>query len=363
MQNFLGARWVSHDISCNEVQKIFGETIDPALEEGLRPFRNLLGSKGGRGGDGPPIKNVEDSSGNRYHLQPGGIPTLAEPLIATRELDDGTHQLHAKLGDMRQLEWAVKKLQTQFPSVNWNTQELREKLFPEKAYLRERLHLRTGIGGREYFRGLLKIAFNLLGAKSVDIALRPCFDALRIYIVDGNGDDKNHIRWLTTADKLAIENLGPFDHFVAVFSTGSTVDGIVQFFGGISHLIRLTDNYDGPAFCFGYQVNPLRDSAPAETRAPVFDTNLIPKFDEGHISPGPDVWPVYHALFSQFLEDHTDRACKAEIARIVDEVLLPHDGEIQSQEIIGELAHKVANFISSRMTSHRTEQAEDKESP
>lgn len=49
LQNFLGARWVSNQIVCNEVQKQFGETIDCDLEKALRPFRNLLGSKGGRG--------------------------------------------------------------------------------------------------------------------------------------------------------------------------------------------------------------------------------------------------------------------------------------------------------------------------
>ncbi len=262
LQNFLGARWVSNDISCNEAQALFGETIDSALEEGLRQFRNLLGTKSGRGGDGPDLKNIEDSEGNKYHILPGGIPHLAQPTIATNQLEDGSHVVHVKLGDMKQLDWAIAKLRNQFPTASWNIEEIKGQLTSEKQYLNDKIRLRAGIGGQEYFRGLLKAAFNLLGVNDSSIALHPCFDALRIFILDGTGEDRNHIRWLTTTDKLAISNLGPFDHFVGIYSKGNTVDGIVQFFGGICHIVRLTSNYNGPEFRFGYQVNPLRNSPP-----------------------------------------------------------------------------------------------------
>lgn len=349
LQNFLGARWVSHDIACNEVQKKFGETIDSALEEGLRQFRNLLGTKGGRGGEGPDLKNVEDSGGNRYHLQPGGTPYLAEPIIVTRELPDGTHAVQAKLGDMQQLGWAIAKLRDQFPDAKWDIEDIRSRLTAEKEYLKDRVHLKAGIGGRDYFRGLLKATFNLLGANAADIALLPCFDRLRAYVLDGNGDDANHIRWLATPDRLGIAAIGPFDHFVAVYSRGGKVDGLVQFFGGIGHIVRLSDSYDGPGFCFGYQVDPLREGDPAETRTPAFDPDELPKFEGGHVLPGPDVWPVYRALFSRFIEAHSDRAIEGEIARIVNEVVLPHEGEILSEEVVGELADKVARFFASRI--------------
>lgn len=349
LQNFLGARWVSHDISCNEVQSMFGNTIDVALEQGLQQFRNLLGTKGGRGGQGPDVKNIKDSEGNKYHMEPGGVPHLAEPSIITNELEDGTHVVQARLGDMKQLGWAIAKLRNQFPNATWDIEEIKGKLTSEREYLKDRIHLRAGIGGRDYFRGLLKAAFNLLGANAADIALRPCFDTLRTYVLNGIGDDKSHIRWLTTADKLAITDLGPFDHFVAIYSRGRTVDGIVQFFGGISHIVRLSDSYDGPDFCFGYQVNPLRDSSPAETRTPSFDPTHLPMFDEGHEMPGPDVWPIYSALFSRFMESYYDIASKGEISRIVDEILAPHEGEILSEEIVSELIENISKFIVTRI--------------
>jgi hypothetical protein len=250
---------------------------------------------------------------------------------------------------MKQLGWAIAKLKKQFPNAAWNIEELKGQLTSEKQYLSDKIHLRAGIGGRDYFRGLLKAAFNLLGANDSCIALRPCFDTVRTFILEGTGEDRNHIRWLATTDRLNIPDLGQFDHFVGIYSQGNTIDGIVQLFGGISHIVRLTCNYDGPGFHFGYQVNPLRDSDPAETRMPHFDPQQLPQFDSGHEKPGPVVWPIYRAIFLRLLENHCGMASKREISRIVDDVLIPHEGEIMSEEVVGKLVEQMSKFIVSRI--------------
>jgi hypothetical protein len=349
LQNFLGARWVSHEISCNEAQSLFGKTIDSALEEGLRQFRNLLGTKGGRGGEGPDVKNVKDSEGNTYHVLPGGVPHLAEPIIKTRELENGVHEVQAKLGDIKQLGWAIAKLKSQFPGATFDIDEIKGGMKAESGYLNDRVGMRAGIGGRDYFRGLLKSVFNLLGVNNPSVALMPCFDGVRDYVLRGSGDDKNHIRWLATADKLPVVDLGPVDHFVCIYSCGGNVDGIVQFFGGISHGVRLTDCYDGPEFSYGYQVNPFRNSEPPETRAPAFDPGSFPRFEDGFDAPGPDVWTVYGARVSQLMTTYYDIASEAEISRIVDRILMPHVGEELSQARVDELINEVLKFIVSRV--------------
>jgi len=55
LQNFLGARWTSPTIVCDELQSIFAKDLDKPLEEGLKPIRNLLGTLGGRGDQGPTL--------------------------------------------------------------------------------------------------------------------------------------------------------------------------------------------------------------------------------------------------------------------------------------------------------------------
>jgi len=350
MQNFLGARWVSHDIACNEIQSQFGGTIDTSLAHGLRQFRNLLGTRGGRGGEGPDIKNVEDTSGNKYHMRPGGVPFLAEPLIETQELDDGSHVIRATLGDFKQLGWAVAKMQTQLPNSRFDIGEIKNNLKPSNDYLTDPLELTAGIGGRDYFRGLLKAAFNLVAANSTEVALLRCFDALRSFIVDGNGRDADHVRWIATADPLPFPQLGLFDHFIAVYSRGESVEGVVQFFGGISHLVRLTDSYDGPDISFGYRVNPLRDSDPPETRQPEFEIGIIPGFDGGHESPGKDVWGIYSTLFVDFMHKYYQRAEHIEIERIADEILSPYDGKLLSSQARHKLLERMTSFIASRLS-------------
>jgi hypothetical protein len=172
---------------------------------------------------------------------------------------------------------------------------------------------------------------------------------VRDYVLKSTGDDKNHIRWLATADKLPIADLGPVDHFIGIYSCDGNVDGIVQFFGGISHGVRLTDCYQGPEFSYGYQVNPFRNSEPPETREPVFDYRNFPRFEDGFDAPGPDVWTVYGARVSQLMKAYYDIASEAEISRIVDRALMPHMGEELSPAIIDELVNEVLKFMVSRV--------------
>ena len=80
LQNSLGARWESPEIVSNEVQQEFSETIDKALEIGLKECRVLLGSEGGRGG-APRALKVETTEGRTVLVGPGGVARLAEPRV------------------------------------------------------------------------------------------------------------------------------------------------------------------------------------------------------------------------------------------------------------------------------------------
>ncbi len=346
LQNFLGCRWTSNEIVCNEAQAMFGKTIDLGLEFGLREIRNLLGTKGGRGDSGPTLKNIDTLEGNRYHILPGGVPKIAVPLVSIRPVGDGSYIAQIKLGEMKQRQWAIAKLREDFPTTEFLITE--ENFSREQQYFSEKLHLGSSIGGSDYFRGLLKSAFNLLGATHPAIALLPCFDSLRRFVLAGTGSVEDFIRWLPKRIELPNVALGAFDHFIGISSNGASVDGIVQFFGGISHLVRLTAEYEGPRFLVGYQVNPLRDSDPAEARMPSFDISMIPQFNEGHRKPGSSARSVYSDIFSRFLEKHYQAAYEREILRIVDNALSPHFGEPLSEKLLDQLGSEVAAFFVSR---------------
>ncbi|MEE9905828.1 MAG: hypothetical protein K4305_10480 [Chlorobium sp.] len=348
LQNFLGARWVSKKIVCNEAQSQFGSSIDVALEKGLQEFRNLLGSKGGRGGDGPTLKGISDTEGVKYNLKPGGIPEVSAPVIKSQEIPFGTH-IKGIIGNTKQLEWLVHELNKYCPNANIDLAQIRANITSEQGYLESYLHLQPTIGGADYFRGLLKSAFNLLGANASNIALLPCFDCVRNFILNGSGSADTFIRWYSSFPETdMIPILSNFDHFVCVYSNGCNVDGLVQFFGGIGHIIRLADSYEGEKFKFGYLVNPLRDSEPAETRIPDFNSALVPQFDDGYIKPGQEVRTVYKAIIDAFLIKYSELSVNKEICRIIDEEINSNDQNETIQQIGVKIAEKLALFIASR---------------
>jgi hypothetical protein len=348
LQNALGARWVSGAISSNSAQHQFGSTIDVALADGLKEIRNWLGAKGGRGELGPSLKNIMGTAGTKFTVAPGGKPAISEPVIKTAELPDETHQVEVVLGDMNQLGWAVAKLRQAFPDANFDIQELRQRAVAQSGYVNEQLNLQSGLGGDDFFRGAMKAVFNLLGVCDVNTALSPIFDDARTFILTGTGKHTQFVRWLKTPEPIALPKIGDFDQFVAVYSRNGCVEGYIQFYGEIGYLIRLAEGYSSSEFRFGYLVDSLRERDPAEDRNPVFRVEDIPAFDSGSELPVDSVWPVYSARFSRILARHYERANVQNLSRIVDDVLLPHDGKIITQEMINELSGKMAEYIVHR---------------
>lgn len=353
LQNFLGARWTSEEISSNQAQHQFGSTIDVALAEGLKEIRNLLGARGGRGELGPSLKNILGSEGTRFTVYPGGKPSIAEPIIKMTELLDGRHQVQVVLGDMKQLGWAVAKLREMYPDTTFDIDELRSQAVTQSGYVGEHLNYKSGLGGDEFFRGALKAAFNLLGASDANIALLDVFDEVRTFILHGTGDCKKFVRWLKSAEAIEIPKIGDFDQFVAIYSKDGYVDGYIQFYGELGFLLRLAERYEGPAFCYGYLVDSFRSVTPAEIRHPFFSKENIPTFESGSSLPDETVWPAIRVRFSRILERYYQRADAQNLSRIVDDVFHPVDGQTITKEMLGELSQKVAEYFVHRSVMSR----------
>jgi hypothetical protein len=124
-----------------------------------------------------------------------------------------------------------------------------------------------------------------------------------------------------------------------------SIEGYIQFFGEVGYLLRLSDSYQGPAFCHCYTVDPLRESMPAELRSDALDMSSIPSFEAGSELPNDEVIPVYLERINRLLSKQKDRAIKIELSRIIEEILLPHEGEIATEELLNELSNRVAFFF------------------
>ncbi|WP_141639932.1 hypothetical protein [Cupriavidus basilensis] len=153
------------------------------------------------------------------------------------------------------------------------------------------------------------------------------------------------MRWATTDENFSVPSIGEFDHFVGVYSTGGCVDGIVQFFGSIPFLIRLSDSFAGEEFRLAYLVDPTREGNPAEIRNPHFDAHVLPPFGSGAEVPDASARKAYQARFLGLLSRHYARADGLHIRAIVEQALSPYEGEVAPQEVLDELQMKLRAFF------------------
>ncbi|MCG3180117.1 MAG: hypothetical protein BIFFINMI_02472 [Phycisphaerae bacterium] len=348
LQNFLGARWTSRTIVCNELQAAFGETIDAALEEGLRPIRNLFGTRGGRGESGPVLRNLSASTGELLDFEPGLKPRLRKPIVRATELSDGSRRVAIQLGVLDQLGWALSMLRGQVPNLSVDESSLQALARSVEGYIQGTVKLELCIGGMDYFRGMLKASMNLLGERFPQVVQQPCFDLVRDFIRHGEGDSGSFIRWVSDAQPLNVPRLGPIDQAIFITSRGAAVEGVVQFFGDIVHPFRLSANYDGEPIHCGYVVDPLRECDPAEERNPEFAPESVPDYSGQLPENSPPVQAAFTQRLTRILRVFYDRAHDHIVGKTLDEVLRPHMGEPFTEELAGLLAQKLAERLARR---------------
>ena len=92
------------------------------------------------------------------------------------------------------------------------------------------------------------------------------------------------VRWSNESKKLSVPSLGVADHFIALLTRGTHVEGVVQFFGDLVHPIRLTSSYSGPPFAVSYIVDPFRESDTAELRNEDFDPAIVPHYENQSVN-------------------------------------------------------------------------------
>ena len=362
MQNSFGARWRSKRITCDKLQAEFGSTIDVEVERAFQPFRNMLGARGGRGETGPSLE-AKDIDGAKYLLHPGGKPEIREPQIDIKELPDGNMTVKFTLADIKQLEWAKAKVRAMYPerSVKFDDSAIPAR---ESGYLQKPIHMSIKLGGKDFFRGLLKSVFNLLGVTMPEIALGSEFDGLRNFVVKGEGIVEDFARWSSEQDPFMQHRFGEFDHFIGVWRLDGQVFAMANLYGGIPFIFRLAEGSKGDDFAFGYLVNPLRDTDPAENRELSFDPSRLPLFDECKMEPGPEIWAAFEARVKSFLQNYLARADSKRIEEIVTEVLGPHDGKLFDQAMSDELSMKLAEYIVHRLKKpERVDELAERKAP
>ena len=359
LQASFGARWDSKTLICQEMQDLFAGDIDNAVADGIFQLRSLFGTKNGRGKVPLPIKDVSTASGMKYDLQPGMQPAFAKATYKIETQSDGNVGVQFIMSHEKQLPELLARFKRENPDLKFNDPKVGDGI-PSQTYLDEPLKLQFVFGGRNFFRGILKSAFNLLGANRPEITLDPGFDAVKRLIVGGSGDTDDFIRWVPTHEKLPIEHIGGIDHTLAIWCQGGTVFGLLEIFGDVPFLLKLGEGISSEDFICGYVVNPLRDTTPAENREPIIDINRIPAFADSPAMPNPLIWKAFEIRISRIAQKLFESGVENRVKQIVDEVLLPHDGKLITEEMADELMERMRDFIEYLVmpTSLKTKKAD-----
>jgi hypothetical protein len=345
LQNFLGARWISREIVSDDLQRAFGRGIDVDFEKCLQVIRNLLGTRGGRGGDGPTLKGLATTDQQKVNLLPGGKVQMAAPLLTEIDLPNGQKQVRVKAETPEHLVWALAQIKAKYPKTQIDEQTLLASATVTEGYLNDPVLHKLELGGPELFRGLLKACFNLLGAEHPKIALLPCFNGVRDYIREGSGGAGSYIRWYASEELPNLPRLGSADQHIFMVCRGSSVEGVAQLFGGLVYPFQLTDSYCGPDFTCGYVVDPFRESEPAERRNPKFDAAAVPVFSEQQDDQNEAVIESLKRRLGKIIELHFERHRNSVIERSLQEVLAVHGGDVFTKEIVNDSADLIAKRV------------------
>jgi len=351
LQNFLGAKWADSTLVCNDVQAEFGRTIDVALERGIQPLRNLVGSPGGRGGTGPTVKHTFAVSGEPVELEPGGRPRLVRPKVDVKPHPSGTgHDIRLEAANKDQLGWAIAKLREKLPPGALSPaviQQIHERAETTRGRLREAVHIRFLFGGDDYFRGLIKSCFNLL-ATHVNVHDQS-FDPVRAFVLMGQGDASSFARWPALAADPPLPIIGSFDQFIGIVSRGSNIEAVVRLFGTVLHSFRLANTFSGTPIHCGYLVDPTREAKPSELRDPSFSAAAIPVFLDQPPKPGPPCWETATRSLNAFGQRFFEREITRLARELIVEVLEPQDGQRLSAEMRREVVRHVAELVAKQI--------------
>jgi hypothetical protein len=192
---------------------------------------------------------------------------------------------------------------------------------------------------------MLKSCFNRLAVERQDVALLPCFDPLRRFILDGVGEMSEFVAWVQVPDRLAVPRIGPIDHFIGIVTREHSVEGVVQFFGDVVHPFRLTENYQGPPIMCGFLVDPTRDAEPAEVRNPEFEDRVIPRFGEQSRENTATVRAAFEQRLTRIVAQFQSMANARLVEKTVEEILGPHAGQPFTEELANRLARRMAERV------------------
>lgn len=346
LQASLGTRWTSDKLICDEMQKQFGNGIDKAVSDAVAEIRNLFGAKNGRGVPAKTLKHVKTSVGP-ITLSPGMQPSLEEPTYKILEKDDGEITVCFSVNDESQLPRIRSKFKRENPQLSLPDNGT-SQVENSQTYLPDSVQLRLKFGGKDFFRGILKSSFNLLGMREPEATDHPNFQPLKDFILEGRGDFTEFVRFVETSARIVVPAVDEIDNGVFLWSEKHSVYGLFQFFGDLPFLLKLGEDVGVDSFKAFYTVDPLRRIEGPEIRGSNFDHDKFPKFEDSPKTSNSDVLLAWAKRVKRVVTKATEQADSLRISQIIEESF-PEEGEIFTEAHREKVHQKLLAFIMHKL--------------
>lgn len=279
----LGGRLGSKALLDKSTNDRFGATIDIALADCLLPIRVLLDAKAADGRSPPPLRGVKAKDGRLFNLLPGGKPEMAAPRIDVDERE-GKLAIEGHARSMREARQLMRRVLAKHSLPI----ELLEKIAKSGEEHIPDLEISLEYDSNVW-RGILKTACNLLAYQRSDLFLDSGFDAVRKFVLDGDGHPWDFLAFNTSPIDLALEGrqFGDVDHLVVLNGDCATGDvlGLVVLYGQLQFTVRLGVGPIVSSFTSAYRVDQLggRDRLDAGEDASI-EVPAYHRYSEAHYS-------------------------------------------------------------------------------
>jgi hypothetical protein len=198
LQKAFGGKKTSSTLICKDCNNQLGNTIDRELAKSLEWVTNLIDPVGRRK-DAPTLKNVEDQDGNKWHVAPGGKPSVPYQSIGPTTWK----------GDVSQLEMAKKNAEAKAKAMGIDNPVIEVRHERTQA---GPMPFKLQIENQIAFRSACKSALELLALVGFDDDDRRSELLLDARNFVKNGDAYTPVGWLENS--VLDDVFNSFEHYI-----------------------------------------------------------------------------------------------------------------------------------------------------
>ncbi len=343
----LGGRLRSRSLIDQTTNAEFGRTIDASLSRMVQFFRLVFHARSGTGEDPPMLRGLQGDDGERYGLLPKGRPQLGTPRASFEKQQDGKTLIQARARSPQELR---NLLARPLAKLGHNVDAV-VPLAREHSEAAPKMHVPFRLGPEER-RCVAKMACNLFAHKQKDAFLGPGFDAIRNFVLQGQGDGLSLVQ--ISSRPFALQDaapIGELDHLalVTVDEAGET-RGFVALWRHLQFIVALGSAEALRGTAASYRVDQIggRERTDHEADLSLLDSLKAAPSNADFDTQRRAVNEALSKLVSRTMEQSFDNARRDLVSEALHEVF--HDvpeGAVMTQEMLD----KLVSIVSQRLGS------------